>query len=108
MINYTLKIQYAEYFKIKGSLSNVISKIRWYYVGIDSETGIEKSMDGVADLPDPDPASFITMDLITKEIITAWIETILDLSYLQERIFFDIQQEINSLNIGRIQFNEDN
>lgn len=94
MIKYIWKIEYTEYYKQKNGLNGVISKIRWYYIGIRQDNEEKLSIDGVLELPDPTPESFISMDSLKRVDLITWLESYLDVKYLQARISFDVEEKI--------------
>ena len=96
MIKYTWKIEYTEYYKQKMGLEGVISKIRWYYIGLLQDTGEIISIDGILDLPEPTPESFISMNDLKRDELIGWLESYIDTEYLRARMSFDVEEKIEA------------
>ena len=93
MIKYTWKIEYTEYYKQKNGLEGVISKIRWYYIGLLQDTGETISIDGILELPEPTPESFISINDLKRDDLIGWLEGYIDVGYLRARISFDVEEK---------------
>ncbi len=94
MIKYIWKIEYTEYYKQKMGLEGVISKIRWYYIGILRDTGETLSIDGILELPEPTPESFISITNLKRDDLVGWLESYIDTEYLRARMSFDVEEKI--------------
>lgn len=94
MITYTWSISQLDCAPSENGLINVVKVIHWNLVGQD-ENGISASISNSYPLPEPNPEVFADYSTLTKEIVIGWLETNLDVGYLQTTLTNEIASRYN-------------
>lgn len=76
----------------KDGLTNVVETIHWRYRGTN-EDGITTETYGAQAVGDPNPEEFTPFADLTEEVVTLWLEEIMDM----EEIKSNIETQINAL-----------
>lgn len=82
MLAYTWEIISLEVNPNLNGLENVITSVNWMFTAVN-EAGISGTYPGTNGFPAPDTESYIPYSQLTKETISAWLETVNDMSDLQ-------------------------
>lgn len=77
---------------LKDGLNNVVETIHWTYRGTN-EDGITTETYGAQAVGDPNPEEFTPFADLTEEVVTLWLEEIMDM----EEIKSNIETQINAL-----------
>tara|TARA_R110000782_G_scaffold209662_1_gene297801 strand:+ start:1993 stop:2355 length:363 start_codon:yes stop_codon:yes gene_type:complete len=87
----TMKLEIAP---ILGDLQNVVTRVRYNYVGIDEE-GNEETFAGVTPMPVPeDTLNFKAFADLLPENVVAWLEVTADKTHMQEIIKKQIEDKL--------------
>ena len=76
-------------------LTDVVTRVRYNYTGVDEETGLSAVFAGST--PTPQPASgseFIPFQDLTEAEVVAWLEAIVPTDHMQEVITKNINNQI--------------
>lgn len=74
----------------KDGLNNVVETIHWTYRGTN-ENGTTSETYGAQAVGDPNPEEFISFTDLTEEVVTLWLEEIMDMEEIQSSINSQIQ-----------------
>ena len=94
MINYTWNISRLDCAPSENGLTNVVKVINWGLTGID-ENGTSASMSNLYPLPSPTPEGFTDYSTLTEETVIGWLESNLDVGYLQTVLANEIASKYN-------------
>ena len=94
MITYTWDIFRLDCAPLENGLTNVVKIIHWILEGQD-ENGVSASFNNSYPLPSPSPEVFTDYSTLTKETVIGWLESNLDMSYLQTRLTTEIELQYN-------------
>ena len=94
MITYTWDIFKLDCAPSENGLTNVVKTIHWKLTGID-ENGITASFNNSYPLPSPSPEAFTDYSILTKETVVGWLESNLDIGYLQTKLTTEIELQYN-------------
>jgi hypothetical protein len=94
MITYTWSISKLDCAPLENGLVNVVKTIHWTLTGID-ENGISESTNNSYPLHSPTPESFTDYSTITEETVINWLESNLDVGYLQKYLVSEIASKYN-------------
>jgi hypothetical protein len=94
MITYTWDIFKLDCAPSENGLTNVVKTIHWKLTGQD-ENGITASFNNSYPLPSPSPEAFTDYSLLTKETVVGWLESNLDMGYLQTKLTTEIELQYN-------------
>jgi hypothetical protein len=94
MITYTWDIFRLDCAPSENGLTNVVKTIHWILQAKD-ENGITSSFSNSYPLPSPSPEEFADYSTLTKETVIGWLESNLDMSYLQTRLTTEIELQYN-------------
>lgn len=92
-ITYTFKINKIEKAPVLGDLTDVITRIRYDYEGVD-ENGVKGTFAGVTPLPAPETTDITPLTELTEEIVVGWLEAVADKAHMQERIQKQIERQV--------------
>ena len=94
MINYTWNIIRLDCAPSENGLTNVVKVIHWSLTGSD-ENGLSASINNSYPLPSPTPEGFTDYSTLTEETVIGWLESNLDVGYLQTKIANEIATQYN-------------
>ena len=94
MITYTWGISRLDCAPSENGLTNVVKLINWGLTGID-ENGTSASMSNSYPLPSPSPEAFTDYSTLTQETVISWLESNLDVGYLQTYLANEIASKYN-------------
>jgi hypothetical protein len=88
---YSYKIKEIKMAPSLDGLFDVITRVSFTYIGIDSETNHSGSFQGVTPLPSPSTELFTPLNKVTEAEIIEWIKISHPIDHMQEQI----QKQIN-------------
>ena len=94
MITYTWSISKLDCAPAENGLTDVVKIIHWSLTGQD-ENGISASMSNSYPLSSPSPEGFADYSTLTQETVIGWLESNLDVGYLQSRLVNEIASKYN-------------
>jgi len=94
MITYTWSISKLDCAPSENGLTNIVKVIHWGLTGVD-ENGVSASMSNSYPLPSPSPEAFTDYSTLTEETVIGWLESNLDVGYLQSRLANEIATQYN-------------
>jgi hypothetical protein len=94
MITYTWSISRLDCAPSENGLDNVVKVIHWVLQAQD-ENGISASFNNSCSLPEPTPEAFTDYSTLTEETVIGWLESNLDMNYLQTKIATKIKLQYN-------------
>lgn len=94
MITYTWSISKLDCAPAENGLTNVVKVIHWGLTGVD-ENGVSASISNSYPLPSPTPEAFTDYSTLTEETVIGWLESSLDVGYLQTRLSNEIASQYN-------------
>jgi hypothetical protein len=94
MITYTWSISKLDCAPSENGLMDVVKIIHWSLTGVD-ENGISASMSNSYPLSSPSPEAFTDYSTLTKETVISWLESNLDVGYLQTYLANEIASKYN-------------
>ena len=97
-ITFEFKIKQLEVAPMLGDLENVVTRVRYDYVGTDEE-GNTASFAGATPMPAPNSEAYKPFDQLTEADVVSWLEEVADKPHMQERITKAIQQQVAPKNV---------
>ena len=97
-ITYTFKVNKIEVAPTLGELSNVVTRVRYDYKGVD-ENGVEGVFAGVTPMPAPESTDFKQLNELTEEDVINWLEVHADKPHMHERIAEQIRGQIEPTHV---------
>jgi hypothetical protein len=94
MITYTWSISRLDCAPSENGLTNVVKVINWSFTGQD-ENGVLASLSNSYPLPSPSPEAFTDYSTLTEETVISWLESNLDVGYLQTVLANEIASKYN-------------
>jgi hypothetical protein len=94
MITYTWSIFRLDCAPLENGLTDVVKMIHWGLTGID-ENGVSASFSNSYPLSSPTPEAFTDYATLTEETVIGWLESNLDVGYLQTVITNEITSKYN-------------
>lgn len=94
MITYTWDIFRLDCAPSENGLTNVVKTIHWILQAQD-ENGVLASINNSYPLPEPNPEVFNDYSTLTKETVVGWLESSLDMGYLQTTLTNEIASKYN-------------
>lgn len=94
MITYTWDIFRLDCAPSENGLTNVVKTIHWILQAKD-ENEITASFNNSYPLPSPSPEAFTDYSTLTKETVIGWLESNLDVGYLQTVLANEIASKYN-------------
>jgi hypothetical protein len=76
----------------KDGLTNVVETIHWRYRGTN-ENDTTSEIYGAQSVGDPNPEEFTPYEDLTVEVVSQWLESIMDMEEMQQ----NIENQINEL-----------
>jgi hypothetical protein len=98
-ITYSYQIYELKEVPTLGDLNNVITEVRYSYVGTN-EDGITSTYPGRTALPAPDSEAFIPTAELTEENVIEWLEANANLEVMQAAIEQHIEQQSGTIYRG--------
>jgi len=92
-ITYTFKVNKIEIAPVLGELTNVVTRVRYDYKGVD-ENSIEGTFAGVTPMPEPGDAEFKPLSELVEADVIEWLEAHADKPHMQTRIEKQINDQI--------------
>jgi hypothetical protein len=92
MITYTWGISRLDCAPSENGLTNIVKVIHWTLTGVD-ENGITESFNNSYPLPSPTPESFTDYSTLAQETVIGWLESNLDVGYLQTYLANEIESK---------------
>jgi hypothetical protein len=90
-ITYSYKITQLEMAPSLDGLSDVVTRARFTYTGIDSGSGYSGSFQGATPMPAPNSGSFTPLEDLTEAEVIEWVKVTHPTDHMQEQI----QKQIN-------------
>lgn len=94
MITYTWSILQLDCAPSENGLTNVVKVIHWSLTGQD-ENGTSASIKNAYPLPEPNPEQFTDYSSLTEETVIGWLESNLDVGFLQTSLANEIISKYN-------------
>ena len=94
MITYTWSISKLDCAPSENGLTDVVKTIHWIFTGKD-ENGTSAAIGNSYPLPSPTPESFTDYSTLTQETVIGWLESNLDVGYLQTYLANEIVSKYN-------------
>jgi hypothetical protein len=79
-------------------LEKVITNIHWRYSAAD-EDGVTAETYGCQSVPAPNPEAFTAYEEVTMEIVTGWLESMMDMEAMQARLEAEIELKKNPISM---------
>lgn len=92
-ITYTFKVNKIEVAPVLGELTNVVTRVRYDYKGVD-ENGVDGIFPGVTPMPAPSDAAFKPLADLLEEDVISWLEVHADKQHMQDVIMKQISSKI--------------
>ena len=92
-ITYTFKVNKIEVAPVLGELTNVVTRVRYDYKGID-ENGVDGIFPGVTPMPAPGDSAFKPLAELLEEDVISWLEVHADKPHMQDVILKQISSKI--------------
>jgi hypothetical protein len=89
-ITYTFKVNKVEIAPSLDSLTDVVTRVRYDYIGVD-EDGNTATFAGATPMPAPDSEHYTPFNQLTEEDVISWLEVVADKPHMQERIAKQIE-----------------
>lgn len=94
-ITYTFKINQLEIAPSLDNLSDVVTRVRYDYKGVD-KNGISGSFTGATPMPAPeDIENFIPLNDLKEQDVINWLEQVSDKPHMQQQIEKQINNQIS-------------
>lgn len=92
-ITYTFKVNKIEVAPVLGELTNVLTRVRYDYKGIN-ENGVDGIFPGVTPMPAPEDSAFEPLAELLEEDVISWLEVHADKQHMQDVISKQISSKI--------------
>lgn len=77
-------------------LTDVVTRVRYDYTGVEEETGLSAVFMGATPVPPPASGSeFVPLQDLTEAEVVAWLEAVVEPSHMQSVIIKNIDNQIN-------------
>jgi hypothetical protein len=93
-ITYTWIISSLESAKVEGDLINVVKTLHWKYTAND-EDGYYAETYGAYSLDTPNQNTFVSYEDLTFDMVSGWLEQLLDTDSLQQELKNNIERQKN-------------
>ncbi len=93
-INYSYEVRELEMAPLLDGLSEVITRVRFTYTGVDAETGYSGSFFGATPIPAPNTGSFTPLASLTEAEVIEWVKVSHPVGHMQEQIQKQIDRQI--------------
>jgi len=89
-MEFHLKINYVEKIQEYNGMSEVIHAVNWTYSCLDKteERVLYRTIHGTTGLDLPNPESYISIQNVDYFVLKSWLESVLDLQAMQEKLKF--------------------
>jgi len=81
-----------------AELEKVITNIHWRYSATD-EDGVTAETYGCQSVPAPNPEAFTAYEEVTMELVTGWLESMMDMEAMQARLEAEIELKKNPVTL---------
>jgi hypothetical protein len=82
----------------KDGLTNVVETIHWRYRGTN-ENDTTSEVYGAQSVGDPNPEEFTPYEDLTVEVVSQWLESVMDMEEIQQNIENQINELENPIHI---------
>ena len=82
----------------EGDLEKVITNIHWRYSAAD-EDGVTAETYGCQSVPAPNPEAFTAYEEVTMEMVSGWLESMMDMEAMQARLEAEIELKKNPVTL---------
>lgn len=79
-------------------LEKVIINIHWRYSAIDDD-GVTAETYGCKSVPSPNPEAFTTYEEVTMEMVSGWLESMMDMEAIQSNLEAQINLKKNPISM---------
>ncbi len=93
-VTYSYKITELEKAPSLDNLSDVITRVRFIYTGVDADTGYSGSFIGATPMPAPSSGSFTPLNELTEAEVIEWVKVTHPTHHMQEQIQKQIDRQI--------------
>jgi hypothetical protein len=93
-IDYSYKINKLEMAPSLDGLSDVITRVRFTYTGIDADTNYSGSFIGATPVPAPSSESFTPLNELTEAEVIEWVKISHPTDHMREQIQKQIDKQI--------------
>ena len=93
-ITYTFKVNKIEVAPSLDGLENVVTRVRYDYIGIDEE-GNEATFAGATPMPAPDAENYKPLEQLVESDVISWLEATADKEHMQYRIEKEISEKVS-------------
>lgn len=100
MINFTWVIPNLECVINENGLSDVVDAVHWRYVATDDVNNITVDTYGVQNMPKPSSADFIPYANLTLEVVSGWLESVIDVQPMQTDLINQINLKLNPIKVN--------
>ena len=97
-ITFEFKVKQLEVAPILGDLENVVTRVRYDYIGTDEE-GNTATFTGATPMPAPNSEAYKPFEELTEPDVISWLEEVADKPHMQERITKAIREKITPKNV---------
>jgi hypothetical protein len=94
-ITYSYQIKQLEMAPSLDGLSSVVTRVRFDYNGVDSESGFSGSFTGACPVPSPNSGSFTPLNELTETEVIEWVKVAHPTDHMKTQIQKQIQYQIN-------------
>ena len=81
-----------------AELEKIITNIHWRYSAAD-EDGVTAETYGCQSVPAPNPEAFTAYEEVTMELVTGWLESMMDMEAMQARLEAEIELKKNPVTL---------
>lgn len=100
MIKFTWVIPNLECVISENGLSDVVDAVHWRYVATDEENNITVDTYGVQNMPEPSSSDFIPYADLTLEVVSGWLEKVIDVQPIQADLTNQINLILNPIKVN--------
>lgn len=93
-IEYSYKIKEIETAPSLDGLTDVVTRVRFTYTGVDTESGLSGSFQGATPLPLPDSGTFTPLSNLTEAEVIEWVKIAHPVGHMQEQVQKEIDKQI--------------
>lgn len=93
-IEYSYKIKELEMAPSLDGLSQVVTRVRFTYSGIDQESGYSGSFQGATPIPAPSTGSFTPLNELTEAEVIEWVKISHPTEHMQQQVLKEIARQI--------------
>jgi hypothetical protein len=93
-VDYSYTIKELEMAPSLNGLSDVVTRVRFTYTGVDADTGYTGSFLGATPVPLPNTGSFIPLSELTEGEVIDWVKIEHPLEHMQEQVLKQINAQM--------------